>query len=101
MLDVVFVVKMINDEGELKKLYCKDLKLPFQPIVGMAFNQGISTRLWETKKDWIYPKIKEVSFNLDENTFYCLFEDIYDELVSAIWTVHKTPHNSFELTQFS
>ena len=82
--------------------YCKEVELPFLPVTGMRFRQGISTRMWETEDGEISPRVKDVVYDLDEDTVNILF-DIAKPLVSAFWTnidPEKIRGRSLELSYF-
>lgn len=102
-MQVCFVVKVLDKkEKYLKAAYARNLELPFVPSVGMRITGGTSTWLWETRDgNELAPSIKEVVYNIDEETVYCLFE-IYDEsLCNSFWTdITKHIGHSIELSQF-
>ena len=88
MLKIKFVVRVING-GETAG-YVKGLELPFVPTVGMRFEQGVSTPIWETsERKYLTPAVEEVVYDLDEATLVCLFT-IESTLASSFWTTLKT-----------
>ena len=84
MYKVKFVVRH-KSEGYTLGGYVRDLELPFVPIIGMQFKQGVSTWLWETGKGELAPKVEAVVYDLDEELFACLFT-VDQELNSSFWT---------------
>lgn len=67
MQKVKFVVRVLRDD-QLVAGYVRDLTLPFVPFVGMRFEQGVSTALWETSETELCPSVESVVFDLDEET---------------------------------
>lgn len=98
-MNVCLVVKVLDKNGDLVTAYARKVELPFVPAVGMKFKQGNSTWLWETENGVESPSVKEVMYNFDEETIYCLFE-VSDKLVSSFWTEITHFNSSIELNQF-
>lgn len=100
-MNVCLVVKVLNNENVVVKGYTKSLDLPFLPTVGMRFDCGTSTMMWETQNGELSPKVKEVVYHIDEKTIYCLFE-INEPLVATFWREipEEILQHSFELGLF-
>ncbi|MEL7654296.1 MAG: hypothetical protein AAGU75_00120 [Bacillota bacterium] len=97
-MKVCFVVKVIKNNITVGA-YAREVELPFIPTVGMKFKQGTSTWLWETKEGVEFPSVKEVVYNFDQETAYCLFE-VSGYLASSFWTKIDNLGDSLELYQF-
>ncbi len=84
MHDVFFVVRLVEND-EISAGYCHDLKLPFVPLEGMYFEQGISTTLWETTTgSELSPAVERVIYDLDNKQFVCLFT-VDQPLAASFW----------------
>lgn len=100
-MKICLVVKSFDKKSkQLVKAYARNLDLPFVPTVGMKFKHGLSTWLWETDNGELSPGVKEVVYNIDEETIYCLFE-VNEILGASFWQEIKNIDNSFELMQFT
>jgi hypothetical protein len=96
---VCLLVSVLDKDDETVKGYASYIEVPFVPTVGMKFKRNSSTWLWETKNGELDPEVKEVVYNIDEETVYCLFE-IYDELKASFWKEIKNISNNYEFSQF-
>ena len=73
MHKVMLAVRVVQ-HGEVVRGYFHELELPFVPTVGMRFEQGSSTTLWETiTRKQIDPAVGRVIYDLDEGLIVCLF----------------------------
>lgn len=69
----------------LAALYVHQLELPFVPQIGMKFEQGMSTWLWETTNgEKLNPPVDDVIYDIDEEELICLFT-VEERLASAFW----------------
>lgn len=100
-MKVCLVVRVIDENEYMLAGYTRSIELPFVPTLGLKFKQGSGTTMWDTELGELSPVIKEVVYNLDEETVYCLFE-INESLQSSFWTEIPTDvlEDSFELNQF-
>ncbi|WP_193453247.1 hypothetical protein [Pseudomonas nitroreducens] len=79
---ILLAVRVIGGEP---RGYCREIELPFVPTVGMRFEQGISTTLWETTSgDELSPAVEQVIYDLDEEMFVCLFT-VESPLAASFW----------------
>ena len=86
MYKVKLVVRLLQD-GATAGGYVRQLELPLVPCTGMKFEQGISTRLWETTdNDELSPAVEEVVYDIDDEVIVCLFT-IAKPLAASFW--HK------------
>ncbi|WP_025721405.1 hypothetical protein [Paenibacillus sp. 1-18] len=97
---VCLVVKVIDKHQEILTGYVREIDIQFVPSVGMKFRQGSSTWLWETKNGELAPEVKEVTYNIDDEIVYCLFE-VNERLESSFWKEIKDVYSSHELRQFA
>jgi hypothetical protein len=66
-LEVKLIVRVVNGK-QVVGGYVRDLELPFVPTIGMKFEQGSSTWLWETVNGKeLNPSVQEVIY--DNNGF--------------------------------
>lgn len=85
MCKVKLVVRCLED-GEIVAGYLKQMELPFVPQVGMRFDRGGSTHLWETVDDEdLAPKIEDLVYDIDEEEIVCLFT-VNKKLAASFWT---------------
>ena len=85
MIKLKLVVRVVK-ENETVGGYVKDVELPFVPIIGMKFKQGISTTLWETiDNNELSPSVKHLIYDFDEECIVALFE-VSELLSSNFWT---------------
>lgn len=84
MHKVKLVVRVVSDQAAIGG-YVRDLELPFIPSIGMRFEQGVSTGLWQTWDGELCPSVEEVVYDLDEGAAVCLFT-IKEKLSSTFWT---------------
>ena len=99
---IKFVVRITNG-GETAG-YVRDLELPFVPTVGMRFEQGVSTPMWETstsERKYLTPCVEEVIYDFNEESLVCLFT-IDSTLASSFWTplMKSRTHSQGELDYF-
>ncbi|UOO36869.1 hypothetical protein IZU99_06160 [Oscillospiraceae bacterium CM] len=100
-MNVTLVVKVLNDEHQLIGAYTSLVKLPFLPIVGMKFRKNSNVWLWQaTDGEELSPPVKAVTYNLDNDEIFCLFE-VNKFLSSTFWTPIKNITNCHELRQFA
>lgn len=84
MYKILLAVRVVR-HGVTEGGYSRELELPFIPTVGMHFEQGISTTLWETTTgEELDPAVERVIYDLDENIFVCLFT-IPLPLAASFW----------------
>ncbi|MNE16577.1 hypothetical protein D3C76_887220 [compost metagenome] len=73
MFKILLAVRVVR-HGVVQSGYSRELELPFIPTVGMRFEQGMSTTLWETTTgEELDPAVERVIYDLDEEMFVCLF----------------------------
>lgn len=89
MFKILLAVRVVSD-GEVHEGYVRELLLPFIPTLGMRFEQGTSTTLWETREGEEYPGVEKVIYDLDEENFVCLFT-VSKPLSSSFWTTLSEP----------
>lgn len=83
MYRILLAVRLV---GGQPRGYCREIELPFVPTVGMRFEQGTSTTLWETMSGGEFsPVVEEVTYDLDEEIFVCLFS-VGSPLAASFWT---------------
>lgn len=74
------------ENGKVVALYhSDDLELPFVPTVGMQFQHGISTWLWETADGELMPGVETVTYDFNQLVLVCLFT-VHKPLKSSFWT---------------
>lgn len=84
MFKILLAVRVARD-GIVQGGYSHELELPFIPMVGMRFEQGISTTLWETVTgEEVDPAVERVIYDLDESIFVCLFTTPFP-LAASFW----------------
>lgn len=84
MFKILLAVRVVRN-GMVQGGYSRELELPFIPTIGMQFEQGISTTLWETASgEELDPAVERVIYDLDENLFVCLF-NIPLPLAASFW----------------
>ncbi len=84
MHKVMLAVRVVQ-RGELIRGYYRDLELPFVPTVGMRFEQGTSTTMWETVSgQQIDPEVERIIYDLDEGQIVCLFT-VCQPLAGSFW----------------
>ena len=84
MFKILLAVRVVH-HGVVQCGYSRELELPFVPTVGMRFEQGTSTTLWETTtQEELDPAIERVIYDLDEDIFVCLFT-IPLKLAASFW----------------
>lgn len=98
-MNVTLVARATNIDRVIIGAYALNLDLPFLPHIGMRFTQGSGTALWETRSGIEFPAVKEVVYNVDEETCYCLLI-VKDRLTSSLWTEIEDMETSFALGQF-
>ena len=70
MFHVKLIVQLIQRDATIAG-YVRELDLPFLPCIGMKFEEGTSTRLWETDTEELNPAVEEVIYDLDEEQIVC------------------------------
>jgi hypothetical protein len=99
-LKTVLLVRVLDKAGNTIGAYYRNVKLPFVPVLGIKLKLSSSVSLWETTQgEELDPPIKEIVYNFDDNTMYCLFE-IDEFLVSKYWTQINNIRDNHELKQF-
>lgn len=84
MYKILLAVRIVR-HGVTEGGYSRELELPFIPTVGMRFEQGVSTTLWETTTgEELDPAVERVIYDLDENIFVCLLT-ISLPLAASFW----------------
>lgn len=84
MHKVMLAVRVIQ-RGEIVRGYYHNLELPFVPTEGMRFEQGISTKMWETVSGrQIDPQVERVVYDIDEERIVCLFT-VDQPLAASFW----------------
>lgn len=84
MHKVMLAVRVVQS-GEVIRGYYRDLELPFIPTVGMRFEQGTSTTIWETVSgQQLDPGVERVIYDLDEDQIVCLFT-VNQPLAASFW----------------
>jgi len=92
---VKLVVRLLEG-GTTVGGYARRVELPFVPSIGMRFEQGVSTRLWETADgDELSPAVEELLYDFDEEEIVCLFT-IAKRLASSFWTSLKYDPQEFQ-----
>lgn len=92
MFKVHLVVGLVKGKGKPTRGYYRQIELPFVPQVGMKFEQGVSTTMWETRDGELNPSIEEVIYDLDEEVIVCLFT-VSEELHASCWKELQNPTN--------
>lgn len=89
---VLLAVRVVTN-GETTAGYYRELELPFVPTIGMRFEQGISTTIWETThgKGELDPAVERVIYDLDEQQFICLFT-VKNRLDATFWQDIEDPN---------
>ncbi|MGE8436833.1 MAG: hypothetical protein ACN6P2_09875 [Pseudomonas palmensis] len=84
MHKVMLAVRVVQS-GEVIRGYYRDLELPFIPTVGMRFEQGTSTTIWETVSgQQLDHGVERVIYDLDEDQIVCLFT-VNQPLAASFW----------------
>lgn len=83
MYKILFIVKVVED-GDVICGHYRELELPFVPTIGMRFDGGTSTTMWETTNGTEAPKVERIMYHFDEEVIACLFT-VRNQLASTFW----------------
>lgn len=70
------------------RIFSRTLDLPFVPQVGMSFDQGTSTEIWEPvyfHGEGKLPVVERVFWCLDDEMFVVRLSDIEEGFSSSFW----------------
>ena len=89
MYKIIMFTSLVDENGDLETIFEKLLDLPFVPQVGMSFNQGTSTGIWEpvfSRGAGNLPVVERVFWDLDNEMFVVRLSNIPQPLSSSFWT---------------